>query len=309
MAAPEQSATDAQDVATAPADPAVRLEEIRRLVASGERLSGSFATAVYSAVTAADPAATEDSLSVLPGNGGMHIYRSLIAWAAPVAGERVLDLGCGSGGATRVAAEIVGPEGEVVGVDPSPEALAVACERTPEEMPVRYVQARGERLAALPDRYFDCAIASLVVDQVADLTPVLSEMYRVLRPGGRLGISVWAFDNMQPINQAVWGALMAVVAIHAPGSLAGRASRASIPREREDIAAFRAAELLTPEERDGQIALVMEDIDEAMAFFERTTMVMMLPEEGRAAFREVLERRLPHALYLPVRFLRSRRPG
>ncbi|MDH3226958.1 MAG: methyltransferase domain-containing protein [Thermoleophilia bacterium] len=290
-------------------DPQDRLRDIRALVAAGERVRGSFATAVYSAATAADPAATEDTLAVLPGNGGMHLYRSLIAWAAPVPGERVLDLGCGSGGATRVAAEIVGVEGEVVGVDPSPEALDLARERTPEDMPVQYVQARGENLAALPDRYFDAAIASLVIDQVADLPRVLSELYRVLRPGGRIGASVWAFDNMQPLNQAVWGALLAVVAQYAPGALAGRASRASIPRERDDIAAFRDAELLTPEEREGQLALVMEDIDEAMAFFDRTAMVMMLPDEGRKAFREALERRLPHALYFPVRFLRSRRPG
>jgi SAM-dependent methyltransferase len=290
-------------------DPVERLNAVRARLAGGERLSGAFATEAYAAVTAADPVATEDTLAVLPGNGGMHIYRSLIAWAAPVAGERVLDLGCGSGGATRVVAEIVGPEGEVVGVDPSPEALEVARDRTPADLPVRYVRARGERMAQLPDRYFDCAIASLVIDQVADLPQVLTELRRVLRPGGRIGVSVWAFDNMQPLNQAVWGALVAVVGQHAPGALAGRASRASIPREREDIAAFRDADLLTPEERDGQLALVMEDIDEAMAFFERTAMVMLLSDEGRGAFRKALERRLPHALYLPVRFLRSRRPG
>ncbi len=290
-------------------DPQERLDEVRALVAAGQRLNGSFASRVYSTVTAVDPAATEDSLAILPGNGGMHIYRSLIAWAAPVAGERALDLGCGSGGATRELAAMVGADGEVVGVDPSPEALEVAKARTPADMPVRYVQAKGERLANLPDRYFDCAIASMVIDQVADLPQVLTELYRVLRPGGRIGLSVWAFDNMQPLNQAVWGSLIAVVAEHAPGVLAGRASKASIPREREDLDAFREAELLTPEERDGQLALIMEDIDEAMAFFERTTMVMILPDEGRAAFRAALERRLPHSLYFPVRFLRSRRPG
>jgi SAM-dependent methyltransferase len=304
-----EESSAAQETPEAPRTPQERLDEIRARIAAGERMSGSFATAVYAAVNAADPSATEDALSVLPGNGGMHIYHSLIAWAAPVAGERVLDVGCGSGGATRAVAEVVGSEGEVLGIDVCQEAVDVAQERTSLDLPIAYLRARAERVTSLPDRYFDCAIASLMIEQAADLPAVLGEMFRVLRPGGRIGASVMAFDQMRAMDHALWGALMAVVGKHAPGALAGRASRASIPREREDIAAFRDTELLTPEERDGQLALIMEDIDEAMAFFERTTMVMILSDEGRAEFREVLAQRLPHTLYFPIRFLRSRRPG
>lgn len=293
----------------APPSAAQRLDEIRARMVAGERMRGTFAAAVHAATTAADPSATEDTLATLPGNGGMHLYHSLIAWAAPVAGERVLDLGCGSGGASRILAEIVGAEGEVVGVDTSEEALAVAAERTTAGAPIRYVRSRAERMTELPDRYFDCAVTSLMIDQVADLPAVLTELHRVLRPGGRIGASVMAFDQMGPMDHAFWGALLAVVAKHAPGALAGRASRASIPREKEDLAAFREADLLTPEERDGQLALILEDIDQAKAFFDRTTMVMIMSEAGREEFYETLERRLPHSIYLPVRFMRSRRPG
>jgi ubiquinone/menaquinone biosynthesis C-methylase UbiE len=306
---PSPEAAIADDRAALTDGPAAQLDEMRARLAGGEHLVGSFAAAFHRTIAAVDPGATEDTIAVLPGNQGLHIYDSLVAWTAPAAGERVLDIGCGTGGAAGAAARMVGEDGEVVGVDPVPEALALAARRTPDDLAILYHRAAAERLAGMPDRYFDCAVLSFVLDQVADLKATLSELYRVLRPGGRWCASVWAFDKLRPLDQSLYGALIAVVARHAPGALAGAASRASMPHEREHMAAFVASELLRPEERDGQLALVMEDIDTAMAVFSRTAMVMMLSDEGREDFRETLARRLPHTLYLPVRLLRSRRPG
>ena len=67
--------------------------------------------------------------------------------------------------------------------------------------------------------------------------------------------------------------------------------------------------MATVEEQDVQLAVVMEDLDDAWAVFSRTYIAHVLDEEGREELRAVLERRMPHTLYLPVRFLRSRRPG
>jgi SAM-dependent methyltransferase len=300
-----------QSATTPPAaegGPGGALREIRARVAAGEPLVGSLLQSFYRSVHALDPAAVEEGLAPLPGNGGVHLYDSLVSWASLVAGERVLDLGCGSGGSTRAAARAVGPEGLVIGIDPSPEAVAMARARTDAGLSVIYRQGVAERLTTLPDRSLDCVVASLVLEQV-DLEAALSEAVRVLRPGGRLVASVTAFDRLRPLDAGLMGTVLALVATRAPGALAGRASRASIPHDPADAAAFSAAGLLTPEERDVQLAAVMEDVDDAWALFSRTYIVHLLDEEGRAELRERLARRVPHTLYLPLRFLRTRRPG
>ena len=291
------------------ATPHERLDVIRARLAQGERLRGPLENALNRAVAAVDPAATEETLALLKGSGGMELYRSLILWAGPVAGERVLDIGCGSGASTRACAAIVGSSGSVVGTDPSPEAISEARARSADFPNVVYRRASAENLVGIDDRRFDFAVASLVLDHVADLGAALREAHRVLRPGGRFVASVMAFDQLRPIDSGFMGALNAVVARHAPGALAGRASRATIPHERPDRAAFEASNLLRPEERDGMLILEMDDPEQAWNFFARTTMVLMLSDAGRDEFREVLARRLPHTLSLPIRLMRSRRPG
>jgi SAM-dependent methyltransferase len=300
-----------QSATTPPAaegGPGAALTEIRARVARGEPLVGSLLQGFYRSVHALDPAAVEEGLAPLPGNGGVHLYDSLVAWASLVAGERVLDLGCGSGGATRAAARVVGPEGIVIGIDPSPEAIMMARARTDAGLSVVYRVGVAERLTTVPDRSLDCVVASLVLEQV-DLELALAEAVRVLRPGGRLVASVTAFDRLRPLDAGLMGTVLALVATRAPGALAGRASRASIPHDPADAAAFSGAGLLTPEERDVQLAAVMEDVDDAWALFSRSYIAHLLDDEGRAELRERLARRVPHTLYLPLRFLRTRRPG
>jgi SAM-dependent methyltransferase len=182
MSATEESAAPAAAGAQSPEDV---LAEVRAQVASGAPLVGALAARFYRAVSALDPAATEDSLAVLPGNRGVQLYETPISWATLGGGEQVLDLGCGSGGATRAAARIVGAEGMVVGIDASSESLREAEARTPDDLPVLYRRGDFHRMANIPDRTFDCALASMVLEQIDDLGPVLTEVARVLRPGGR----------------------------------------------------------------------------------------------------------------------------
>jgi SAM-dependent methyltransferase len=303
---PDQEGPGPQAVAAGPEED---LAEIRAQVAAGTPLVGALATRFYRAVHAIDPAATEDSLAVLPGNRGVHLYDSPIAWASMVAGERVLDVGCGSGGATRAAARVVGDEGMVVGIDTSPECVEVARARTPDDMPILFRRGDIQAMGNVPDRTFDSVVASMVLEQVPDLERALAEVHRVLRPGGRLVASVTAFDRLRPIDASFMGAVVAVVGRRAPGALAGRASRASIPHEPADEQAFKEAGLATVEEQDVQLAVVMEDADDAWAVFSRTYIAHLLDEEGREELHALLARRMPHTLYLPLRFLRTRRPG
>jgi arsenite methyltransferase len=105
-------------------------------------------------------------------------------------GERVLDVGCGAGMDTLVAAQMVGPTGHVTGIDMTPEMLAKA--RTAAgEMGLENVELVAGEAEQLPfeDGAFDVVISNGVIDLVPDKDAVFSELFRVLKPGGRIQIA------------------------------------------------------------------------------------------------------------------------
>jgi arsenite methyltransferase len=104
-----------------------------------------------------------------------------------VAGERMLDLGCGSGMEVFAAAVAVGPQGSVTGVDITPEQL-VKAERLRRDEHVTFRHARIEELP-FDDASFDVVISNGVANLSADKSAVFAEAARVLRPGGRLALA------------------------------------------------------------------------------------------------------------------------
>jgi len=105
-------------------------------------------------------------------------------------GERVLDLGCGAGTDSLVAAQMVAPEGRVVGIDMTREMLDKA-QRAASEMGagnVEFVESEAEQLP-FGDASFDVVISNGVIDLIPDKDAVFSELYRVLAPGGRMQIA------------------------------------------------------------------------------------------------------------------------
>jgi SAM-dependent methyltransferase len=105
-------------------------------------------------------------------------------------GERVLDLGSGAGTDSLVAAQMVGPDGRVTGIDMTPEMLersrAAATELGAGN--VVFVQAEAERLP-FADASFDVVISNGVIDLIPDKDAVFAELHRVLRPGGRIQVA------------------------------------------------------------------------------------------------------------------------
>jgi arsenite methyltransferase len=106
------------------------------------------------------------------------------------AGEHVLDLGCGAGTDSLVAAQMVGPEGRVVGIDMTAEMVAKAqsSARAMGMTNVEFVEGEAERLP-FADESFDVAVSNGVIDLIPDKDRVFGELHRVLRPGGRLQLA------------------------------------------------------------------------------------------------------------------------
>ena len=105
-------------------------------------------------------------------------------------GESILDIGCGSGVDTIFAAKMTGPTGKVIGIDLMPEMLQRAKEnlRFANLDNVTYRETSAEKLS-FPDMTFDVVISNGVFNLVPDKTKALSEVFRVLKPEGRLMIA------------------------------------------------------------------------------------------------------------------------
>ncbi len=110
----------------------------------------------------------------------------LLATAQLAPGERVLDVACGTGLAARLAAEAVGPQGTVAGLDPTPGMLELARSVSPAR--IDWYEAPAESMP-LPDASFDVVLCSMGLQFFEDKVQGLREMCRVLVSGGRAVVS------------------------------------------------------------------------------------------------------------------------
>lgn len=116
-------------------------------------------------------------------------------------GERVLDVACGTGIVARQVARRVGAQGAVIGLDINPNMLDVghaAAER--EGLTLEWHAGPAEQLP-FPDGSFDLLMCQFGLMFFTDRHKALTEMYRVLRPGGRLTVSVWQGLEQHPFYQ------------------------------------------------------------------------------------------------------------
>ena len=117
-----------------------------------------------------------------------HVTDELLAAAAPQMGERVLEVGCGTGGLALRLAEAVGPAGRVLAVDISEPLLGRARARAPG-VEFRLADAQS---AGLPEAAHDVAVSRFGVMFFDDPAAAFGNVRRSLRPGGRLCFVCWA---------------------------------------------------------------------------------------------------------------------
>ncbi|GAB6899223.1 arsenite methyltransferase [Kineosporia succinea] len=167
---------------------------------------GSFGAGLYAADEVAGLPA--EALAASAGCGNPMAVASLRP------GDRVLDLGSGGGIDVLLSARRVGPTGRVFGLDMTEEMLAAARANAARAAATNVEFLKGQIEAVpLPAASIDVVISNCVVNLSTDKNAVLAEMFRVLVPGGRIGISdVVAEDHISPAERAERGSYVGCIA-------------------------------------------------------------------------------------------------
>ena len=159
---------------------------------------------------------TSDELASLPGAS---VLASLgcgnpTAVASLAEGDVVLDLGSGGGIDVLLSARRVGPKGKVYGLDMTEEMLALARKNAAEAGIANVEWLKGVIEAIpLPAETVDVVISNCVINLSIDKPAVIAEMFRVLAPGGRIGVSdVVAEDRLTPEERRERGSFVSCIA-------------------------------------------------------------------------------------------------
>jgi ubiquinone/menaquinone biosynthesis C-methylase UbiE len=155
--------------------------EVRRLIRQGwEEVASEYA---------------DDRLGIFERSGGR-----LLELLQPSPGSKLFDIGTGTGAVALQASAWVGPEGQVIGSDVAMAMVSHAKQAAAEQgiTGIAFCQMDAEQLN-FPDASFDAVTCAFSLFQFPDMSRALAEMWRVLRPGGRVAISNWGPGFFSPV--------------------------------------------------------------------------------------------------------------
>jgi SAM-dependent methyltransferase len=195
-------------------------------------------------------------------------------------GQHVLDVACGTGILARTAAERIGPTGSVVGLDLNPAMLAVARRLRPD-----LVWQQGD-VAELPfsGSIFDVVLCQSALMFFPDATKALREMARVCKPGGTVGIQVYASLHEQP----AYGPWVEMVARHAGPEAVGLLGTYWVHGDLDTLAGrFRSAGLQVADLRTMVGAARWDSIDQMVQIeVDGSPLVDLIDDETHRRIRE-----------------------
>jgi ubiquinone/menaquinone biosynthesis C-methylase UbiE len=123
-------------------------------------------------------------------------------------GQSVVDLCCGAGASALPAARVVGPAGQVLGIDVAEPLLQLARARAAREgLANTEFRCRDATSTSLPGGRFDAVVCVFGVFFAADMTAFAAEMWRLVAPGGILAITTWGPGLFEPANGHFWDAV------------------------------------------------------------------------------------------------------
>ncbi len=123
-------------------------------------------------------------------------------------GDRVLDVCCGSGASAIPAAVAVGSTGQVLGIDLAESLLELARHKSEQQglQNIEFRYSDFENLG-LPSESFDAIVCVFGIFFVPDMLAAVRELWRMVRPGGKLAITSWGDKVFEPANQSFWNAI------------------------------------------------------------------------------------------------------
>jgi ubiquinone/menaquinone biosynthesis C-methylase UbiE len=194
--------------------------------------------------------------------------RDLVALLAIHPGERVLDVGCGTGRLAAVAADGVGLQGRVIGIDPAPTRIELAQRRGDARLEFRVGQA--EDLSAFGDESFEVVYMNSVLNSLSDRLSAIAEVRRVLTPGGRFGIATTVRDRPNELRRITLLALRMAFAEAEPDAIGGFADPTTEREPERRVASDEVRSLL----RAAGFAIRVLELRTYLAFFTHVAQVV-----------------------------------
>jgi ubiquinone/menaquinone biosynthesis C-methylase UbiE len=220
------------------------------------------------------------------------VAREFLGWLAAPAALDWLDVGCGTGALAEAVAERCAPR-RLAGIDPSAGFLDYARRRLGDRAELRQADAQDLPFGAAE---FDRAVSGLVLNFVPDQPRAVTEMFRVLRPGGEAALYVWDYAGKMEMMRRFWDA---AAALDPRGSDMAEGRRRFPNCRPEPLKAlFEGAGFSHIETRAIDVPTVFRDFQDYWTPFlggqaPAPAYCMSLSEEARGALRERLRASLP----------------